>query len=180
MAQKTQLDWFTAGAKVLVADGAQALTIDRLTTALGVTKGSFYHHFADFADYKQALLAHFEAEDSLRAIALIEQAGAPREKLARMFMLAVDADQRLALALQAWAMQDAAVKAVQTRVYARQLDYAITLFRQLIPDKAHARLHAQMAFAMLIGSLHLEAQLPKQARRQFFTELSRLLGLEAR
>jgi AcrR family transcriptional regulator len=163
-----------AGAAVLAEHGAQALTIDRLAAVLGVTKGSFYHHFADIAAYKTAFLAHIEAADSTLAIAEAERANAPIDKLRRLFDIAADYPVDLALAMQAWALQDADVRTVQARAYQRQLAYAYSLFERLIPDRTRARLVAQMGFAMLIGSLHVQAHLPKTARRRFFDELMRV------
>jgi hypothetical protein len=42
-------------------DGPSGLRIDRLCRRLGVSKGSFHHHFAGAGDFKQALLAAYEA-----------------------------------------------------------------------------------------------------------------------
>ena len=177
MAKINKTEWFLAGARILAAHGAQALTVDRLAAEAGVTKGSFYHHFEDFTDYKHGLLEHVTAEDSSRIIAFIELGSTPLQKLRRMFDWASNYPPDLALALQAWALQDAEVRVVQADVYARQLAYATALCGQLVPDKAQARLIAQMAFAMLIGSLHVQAHLPKNAHRKFFDELQHFYGL---
>ena len=45
---------------VSASQGTDALTIDRLARGLGVTKGSFYHHFRNQADYRAALLKYWE------------------------------------------------------------------------------------------------------------------------
>ena len=42
-------DWIQAGYKVLAEEGIKSLKVGRLCTRLGVTKGSFYWHFADIA-----------------------------------------------------------------------------------------------------------------------------------
>jgi AcrR family transcriptional regulator len=173
MARKTLLDWFHAGSAILAEQGAQALTIDRLAVAIAVTKGSFYHHFTDIAEYKTAFLGYIEAADSTDVIAQLEHS-APLDQLKRLFDIAATYPQDLALAMQAWALQDAEVRAVQARTYARQLAYTSALFEALIPDKARARLAAQMAFCILIGSLHVQSQLPKNARRRFFDEIIRI------
>jgi AcrR family transcriptional regulator len=174
MARKTHADWFNAAADLLATHGAQALTIDRLVAALNVTKGSFYHHFDDLAAFKTAFLAFIEHADSTAAIAHIEHAITPLARLQTMFAIASDYPASLALAMQAWALQDAQVKAVQARVYERQLAYATLLFEALIPDAAQARLVAQMALTVLVGSLHLREHLPKTARKRFFDELVRV------
>ncbi len=42
-------DWVQEGFRVLAEDGVKALTLGQLCTRLGVTKGSFYWHFADMS-----------------------------------------------------------------------------------------------------------------------------------
>src|ERR1700759_3552223 len=49
-------DWIQAGFAILADGGPNALRVDRLCERLGVTKGSFYWHFADLATYRTALI----------------------------------------------------------------------------------------------------------------------------
>src|ERR1700682_4422045 len=49
-------DWIQAGFAMLADRGPNALRVDRLCERLGVTKGSFYWHFADMQAYRAALV----------------------------------------------------------------------------------------------------------------------------
>ncbi len=49
-------DWIQAGFALLADGGPNALRVDRLCEQLGVTKGSFYWHFADIAAYRTVLV----------------------------------------------------------------------------------------------------------------------------
>ena len=49
------------GLRVLAAEGAPAVRIDRIAARLGLSKGSFHHHFAGADGYKRDLLALYEA-----------------------------------------------------------------------------------------------------------------------
>ena len=55
--RSTPDEWLQAGFALLAEDGFTALKIDTLSTRLGMTKGSFYWHFADMAAYKAALVS---------------------------------------------------------------------------------------------------------------------------
>ena len=51
-------DWLEAATQILVDDGIDTLKISRLSARLGVTKGSFYWHFANRAELIDAALEH--------------------------------------------------------------------------------------------------------------------------
>ncbi len=62
-------DWIQAGFALLADGGPNALRVDRLCERLGVTKGSFYWHFADLPAYRSALIAawgNLQDQDRLR------------------------------------------------------------------------------------------------------------------
>ena len=56
----TRSDWLETGLAAVVDDGPNGLRIDRLCRRLGVSKGSFHHHFAGAGDFKRSLLAAYE------------------------------------------------------------------------------------------------------------------------
>ncbi|MBR0934280.1 TetR/AcrR family transcriptional regulator [Bradyrhizobium jicamae] len=58
----TRRDWILAGQDILRADGIAGLKLAGLTKRLGVSTGSFYHHFADFEDYLGAVAEYFSAD----------------------------------------------------------------------------------------------------------------------
>ncbi len=60
MTRKTKLDWIEQGLAILAEESSPALTTEALTKRLDVTKGSFYHHFTNYEDYKLNLLSYFE------------------------------------------------------------------------------------------------------------------------
>ena len=53
-------DWIQAGLAAVADHGPNGLRIDRLCRSLGVSKGSFHHHFAGSGDFKQTILAAYE------------------------------------------------------------------------------------------------------------------------
>ncbi|MBB6732148.1 TetR/AcrR family transcriptional regulator [Cohnella zeiphila] len=58
--------WLEEGFSLWGERGAGFLTIDTLTSRLGVTKGSFYHHFQNWQNYKENLLSSYENERTLK------------------------------------------------------------------------------------------------------------------
>ncbi len=108
--------WVSAALDALVADGIEGVRIDRLCSELGVTKGSFYHHFTRREDLLDAV-ANFWAETEPQEVtALVANVnGDPMQQLLEITRPVADRDiGRRDHAMRAWAAADArAAKSVQ-------------------------------------------------------------------
>lgn len=171
---KTKRDWLQAGLEIMAQDGARALTIEKLTSGLAVTKGSFYHHFSSFADYKSALLQFFEDEATSHIIELTEQQRTPVDKLRFLLNLTTTGSPDLEIAIRAWSLQDEQVRTLQVRIDARRIEYVRSLCRHIAPDEENALLMAQFAYVILVGSSQLQPPLSPTVLRQLFAEYLRL------
>lgn len=177
MARRTKRDWLEAGWHLLAEQGIAALTIERLTERLGITKGSFYHHFAGLPDYRTALLAFLEQAETLQVIQLVEQEATPAAKLRRLLDLVVAYPPDSEIALRAWAMQDEEARVVQARIDARRVEYLHGLCTALAPTEARALRMARLAYVILVGGGHLQPPLSAEALRELFDEFLTLYGI---
>lgn len=178
MARTSKRDWLEAGLQILATQGAPALTIERLTAALGLTKGSFYHHFQGLPGYKAALLAYVEAEQFNQGARSAGQAPSPAARIVRLFDVAVSEAPELAIAFRAWALQDDEVREVQARIDQRRSDCMHALCQQLLADDTQALTMSHLAQALMIGSPQVQPPLPPAARRALLDELLRLYAVE--
>ena len=162
-------DWLDAGLEILRDEGARALTLDRLTQKLGLSTGSFYHHFQGAAGFKTALLARFEAQYTTGFIDLVERdpGGAPKDKLRRLLDLVLTKDGRLEVevAVRAWALQDAEARRTQERVDRIRIDYVRGLWDAMTSDPAEAIDKARLLYLVLIGAGHVLPQIPPEELR---------------
>lgn len=154
MALLTRRRWLKEGLALLEEAGAEALTIESLTNRLGVTKGSFYHHFANYQDFKQRLLEFWEEEGTLRIIQWAEQEASPAEKLARVMQASLRPS-RLDVALRAWALQDEQVRVHQQRIDQQRLAYFEALVLAARPDHLYAQQFARVLYSIYVGSQHI-------------------------
>jgi AcrR family transcriptional regulator len=108
-----QRDWLDAGQSLLKRGGLKALKLRPLADELGVSTGSFYHHFPDFDAYQGRLAAYF-ADAQVNAL-LDAVARAEAEPLPRIRLLAATVRRRrlsrLALAMRAWGESDPRARA---------------------------------------------------------------------
>lgn len=171
MVMATRTQWLDQGLEFLSRAGIPSLRVDGLARELGVTKGSFYHHFVDLADYRRALLAHFEELCTTRYIDDSQQ----RQELAsaeRILALAdavlADADTHRGLEVQirSWATQDDDAQDTLARVDARRLAYLTELALGVLGDTGQAADLASTIYYLLIGSEHaVPAGSTEQLRR---------------
>src|SRR5712691_4827920 len=80
--------WIDEGLRALAAGGPDAVRIEPLARALGVTKGGFYWHFDDRRALLEEMLDTWEREGVDEVIEQVEsEAGDARAKLRRLFAL---------------------------------------------------------------------------------------------
>jgi AcrR family transcriptional regulator len=169
-------DWIQAGYAVLAEEGIKSLKIDRLCSRLGVTKGSFYWHFADIASYRTALVqAWGESRDEERRHFGTSDDIPPRQRLSQMMTTLVDAQHwTLERAMREWARTDEAVAASVRAADRRVLIAVRQAFLDSGFDAEDADLRASATFAVGIGFLHLSGPKPSArgtARRERFLDI---------
>jgi AcrR family transcriptional regulator len=154
MALITRRRWLQEGLALLEEAGAEALTIESLTSRLGVTKGSFYHHFTNYQDFQESLLVFWEEAGTLRIVQLAEQEASPSEKLERVLQASLQPS-RLDVALRAWAWQDESVRVHQQRIDQLRLAYLEEVVYAHTADRLSARQLARAFYSIYVGSQHI-------------------------
>jgi len=101
-------DWLEAGQRLLRTAGVSGLKLRALAGSLGISTGSFYHHFSDFDAYLVALAKYYSGAQLAANIgAVIREAQTPYERILRASQLARDvALPELMVAMRAWARRD--------------------------------------------------------------------------
>ena len=70
--QLSAKDWLDQGLKALAEGGFTALKAEPLAKIMGVSRGSFYWHFADVEAFHKAILRHWRDVAAERIIADVE------------------------------------------------------------------------------------------------------------
>ncbi len=154
--------WIAAALDAFAAGGIEAARVEPLAKALGVTKGSFYWHFAD----RRALIDAVLVAWSEGRIAAIRQQAADRGQPAAVLGRLADLYTRHAnlrglaieLAIRSFAQGDArAAKAVRS-VDAERLRDVAALFIALGWPRGDAQARAVLFYSYLFGQSLLDAQ----------------------
>ena len=175
--QLSARDWLDQGLKALAARGFTALKAEPLAKALGVSRGSFYWHFADVEAFHAAILKHWREVAAERIIADLEAASDSENPVALLLRQAFGGGLALEKAVRTWAAHEpAAQKAVQA-IDRRRLNYVENLLRTSGLSPGIARARAQILYWSFVG-FALSDQPLSRARQA--AVLDELLGIATR
>lgn len=153
MSRLSRGDWLDAGMALLAADGAGALTLERLCAATGRTRGSFYHHFPAGMDaFAQAVIGHWR---ELHCEKIIRTVGGPDPR-AELDRMALELDGAVERAMRLWAETDAGAREAVAAADQRRLDFlAAVIARDAGRSPADARELAAIEYAAYVGATWL-------------------------
>lgn len=166
-----QSDWLEQGLEKLVREGLNAVTIEAMCQQLGVTKGSFYHHFTNREAFLEALLGHWEAYYTMAFITYSEAGKTPMEQMERLLHLVVRNHDDSEVAIRVWAQSDPMARSYQERVDQKRMTYLEHVLRQLGHTAPSARTLAQMLYAMFVGAQTVVPTLTRDELRAMFARM---------
>ena len=152
--------WIAAGLRALGVGGPDAVRIEKLAQALGVTKGGFYWHFDDRPALLEEMLDAWERLVVDEVMERVEAGGGDaRAKLRRLFALASSSRDllRIELAIRDWARRDKAVAKRLRGVDNRRMEYMRSLFGSFCPDEEEVEVRCLLAFSLFIGGHFIAA-----------------------
>src|SRR3954452_15075381 len=161
--------WIDEGLRALGVGGPDAVRIEKLAEALGVTKGGFYWHFDDRGALLGEMLDAWERGGVDAGIERLEAgAGHARAKLRRLFAIASSGDDLLEieLAIRDWARRDKAVARRLRHVDNRRMDYMRSLFGAFCSDEDDVEARCVLAFSLWIGSHFMAADHGERSRAE--------------
>jgi AcrR family transcriptional regulator len=167
--------WIEEGLRALAAGGSDAVRIEPLARALGVTKGGFYWHFDDRRALLDEMLDTWEQVSVDEVMERIEgEGGDARAKLRRLFALALSGPEllsggellRIDLAIRDWARRDQAVAERLRRVDNRRMDYMRSLFGDICPDEGEVEVRCMLAFSLWLGPHFIAADHGARSRAE--------------
>jgi AcrR family transcriptional regulator len=148
----TREQYFEAALGLLGEQGPEALTLAAVCERLGVTKGSFYHHFDTMAALHQGMLDHWvEAGAHVPAVADGVGSVDPRTRLTALRRMAVEANHEIEVAIRGWAAWYEPAAEAHRRVADRRHRRLVQTFEDLGIDEIHAVTLARVGTALMVG-----------------------------
>jgi AcrR family transcriptional regulator len=162
--------WIEEGLRALGAGDPDAVRIESLAQALGVSKGGFYWHFRDRQSLLEEMLDAWERTWVDEVIEAVEaEDGDARSRLRRLFELAVASGGELLkieLAIRNWARRSEAVAERLRQVDNRRMDYMRSLFGAICEGDDEVEARCLLAFSLFIGGHFVSADHGGRSRAQ--------------
>lgn len=125
--------WLETALNVVASEGGARLRIESLVQSLGVTKGSFYHHFKSREDFVRALIDYWSKEFTESIIASVsDHDGTPSERLLELTQQ-VEAEglDQYDIAFRSWAAQDPVVAEALKEVDLMRYEFVHSVFEAI-------------------------------------------------
>jgi AcrR family transcriptional regulator len=151
---RTVEDWEETALDAIAAGGLRSLSIPELARSLGVTKGSFYWHFASLDELIAAALRRWEENDAAIVLEL-ETIDEPRARLRAAFTEERKWLRAHALYVSLSASDDKRVTAVLSRISERRLRFLVAAYAALGFETGEAESRAMLAYLAYIGLMHV-------------------------
>lgn len=143
--------FFDAAMTLLARQGRSGLRLATLCRAVGVTSGSFYHHFGGWDGFVDALLEHWETVDTRRLAEIAGREPDPEGRLDVLKHLALTFPHEAETAIRSWAHGDPRVAVVQERVDEQRRRVVLDALVATGVEEVRAGRLADLALAVLIG-----------------------------
>lgn len=167
--------YFDAAMSILARDGAAGLKIGPLCRSLGVTSGSFYHHFGGWAGFVRGLLRYWESEQTDRIVELARATADPVERLDVIKQLTIDLRHDTEAAIRAWAQIDPEVGRAQARVDLQRRIALEQVVGDVVADPADAYRLAVLGTSLMAGYQQTCDPRDRDLLRALFDDYQRLI-----
>ncbi|QIS21476.1 TetR/AcrR family transcriptional regulator [Nocardia terpenica] len=169
--------WIEQGLRTLAASGVEAVRVEVLAKALGVTKGGFYGYFADRDALLIAMLDTWERESVEEVLEVVQREDDPRDRIVLAGRLTLSSDRLLGvdLAIRNWARHDEAVAARLRRVDNQRMDLARETIGTFCSDPEEIEARSLLAFCLAIGNQFLAADHNGRTREEIRARASAIV-----
>ncbi|KKW63652.1 TetR/AcrR family transcriptional regulator [Mycolicibacterium elephantis] len=154
-------DYFDTGLDVLSDLGYGGLKLAEVCNRLGVTTGSFYHYFPNWAEYTKELVAHWRQDRTVRVIDAVRAEPDPRRRIDMLVQIGLGLPHGAEAAIRVWSAIDPEVHTVQTAVDQQRHEIMYESALEILQHERQAHVFAAWAVYLLVG--YEQATLPRDA-----------------
>ncbi|MGJ4999165.1 TetR/AcrR family transcriptional regulator [Bradyrhizobium sp. HKCCYLS3077] len=172
--QLSAQDWLDQGLKLLASKGFTALKAEPMAKVMGVSRGSFYWHFADVAAFHSELLKHWRDIAAEQIIIGVEASAGDEPVIAVLLRRTLATRLTLERAVRSWAATSPVARQAVQAIDKRRLGYIEGLLAAQRLPAAIVQARAQVLYWAFLGYALSERQLPPEQQQAVIEELIRI------
>jgi AcrR family transcriptional regulator len=159
-------DWIALGLEELSAKGCDAVKLEAICKAAGLTRGSFYHHFDDHETYLTSLAQSWLKAQTQDVAAAVDPSRNANDQNAALTEAAMAIDYKLELGIRELGRRLPAVREIIGQADAMRLDVVSKLYEQRYGlDAEAAEQFAYLEYAAFSGIILLDPDMPAGRQR---------------
>ncbi len=159
-------DWIALGLEELSANGSEAVKLEAICKAAGLTRGSFYHHFDDHESFLVGLAQTWLTAQTEDIAATLDPDASAKDQTAALTQAAIEIDYRLELGMRELGRRLPAVNAVIERADSLRLEVVSGLYQGRYGlDPATASEFAYLEYAAFSGIILLDPDMPPERQK---------------
>ena len=167
-------DWLDFALVTLAREGFQALKADVLARKRGVSRGSFYWHFADLGDFHARVIAHWRLTATEAIIADLERYHSPEQRIDVLLRNAFGHSALLEVRMRSWAESNPAAARVLRAIDRRRKAYIQRMLVAAGIAPALAATRAQILYWAYLGAALSRSRLTGKPLDRIVAELERI------
>ena len=176
MANIKKEDWINCAITELKLHGHQAISPSKLATCLGVTRGSFYHHFQSSSAFSRAVLLEWVSRNTEQGFDSAEKNSLTEvEKLEKVMEFAWSSDAELEVAVREWATVSEEAKQCVAKTDEKRLSELTRLYQSVAKSEQKGSSMAKIAFYGLRGALHSNPPLSQDELQSLILEIQNFM-----
>ena len=147
-------DWLAVARETLIRDGIEAVKVDHLAKACGVTRGGFYWRFKSRDDLLDQLLKDWRSSNTTPFLAALAGPGSPEDRYRALMMLWIeeqDFNPDYDTAVRNWALTSPKVAAVVHTVDDIRMDALRRVFTDAGYEDDEALVRARITYFLQVG-----------------------------
>jgi len=177
MPKLTRDSWVAAAINQLKEFGPAGISGEKIARRLDVTRGSFYHHFANMDELTLLMLEYWEKTQTLDIFdrALNQQPDGAPGAMTSLLESAWSGDAELEIAIRQWAFFSEVVQQHVEKIDKIRLGYLTAIYSQICGDPDRGQKLGKIAYYGLLGTLHSWPKFSREQLRETVLEIQGLL-----
>ncbi len=167
-------DWIDFALKTLAREGFQALKADVLARKLGVSRGSFYWHFAALGPFHSRVIAHWRQVATEAIIADLEQQDTPEQRVDVLLRRAFAHGNALEVRMRAWADENPDAARALDDVDRRRKSYIERMLIEAGVTPPVAATRTELIYWVYLGAALSRGKLTGERLTRMIDELKRI------